>query len=202
MAARLASALDLAPCISAHVLGSSRPWVTWVSILVIGIRTSPAVVALIGLAVAGWSTLQNIQLPTRFLVPPVPALLELALHADMAVARTTCCLSDKSFASSSRSTMEMWSSLLWPTTDRSTSLTATCNDANVSRIVPVDPGSQAAPGQVGSAPACPSAVHSKAATTVVHVGGVVTGLPRVRPRTLPPSLGCAGTAAPPIACGR
>jgi hypothetical protein len=40
-----------------------------VSIPLVGTRTSPAVVALVGLAVVGWSTLLNIQLPTGFLVP-------------------------------------------------------------------------------------------------------------------------------------
>jgi hypothetical protein len=53
--------------------------------------------------------------------------------------RTTCWFSDKNLAASSRSTMGMWSFLLWPTTDRATSLTATCTDVSV--IVPVDPGS-------------------------------------------------------------
>jgi hypothetical protein len=48
VAARLASALDLAPHSSAHAFHVSRPWVTWVSIPLVMTRTSPAVVALVG----------------------------------------------------------------------------------------------------------------------------------------------------------
>jgi hypothetical protein len=46
-----------------------------VSIPLVGTWTSSAVVTLVGLAVAGWSTLPNMQLPTGFRVPQVPSLL-------------------------------------------------------------------------------------------------------------------------------
>jgi hypothetical protein len=195
MAARLALALDFVCRSAAHAFHTSRPWVTCVSIPLVLTWTSPAVAARVGLAGAGRSTLQNIQLPTGFRVRLLPSLLEYALHADIAVARTTCWFSNRYFTASSRSTMVMFSSLLWPTTECATLFTATCTCTNASGIVPATQAASASPRPEGNVPTCPSASHSQVTVAVGHVGDVARVVPRGQPGTLPPSLGCAGTAA-------
>jgi hypothetical protein len=97
MAAQLASALDLESRSSLHAFHTSEPCVTCVSIPLVLTLTSPAVVALDVLAV-GRLALPNISLPMGFLVPLLPSQLWNALHADIAVALTTCWFSDKYFA--------------------------------------------------------------------------------------------------------
>jgi hypothetical protein len=89
MAARLASALDLEPRSSLHAFHTSKPCITCVSIPLVLTRTSPAVVALDVCAV-GRLALPNISLLTGFLVPLLLSQLWNALHADIAVALTTC----------------------------------------------------------------------------------------------------------------
>jgi hypothetical protein len=140
VAAQLALAFDLEPRSSLHAFHTSKPYVTCVSIPLVLTLTSPAVVAL-NVCAVGRLALLKISSPTGFLAPLLPSQLWKALHADIAVALTTCWFSDKYFAASSRSTMVTWSSLLQPTTVRATSFTATWNCASASGITAVDPGS-------------------------------------------------------------
>jgi hypothetical protein len=190
VAARKASAFNLESQSSLHVFHTTRPWVTFVSIPLVLTRTSPAV-ANLDVRAAGMFALLNIALPMGFLAPLLPSQLWKSVHAEIAVALTTCWFSDKYFAASSRSTMVMWSSLLRTVPRRSWP----------PGPVPASPGPRpltraalALPRPGGNGLPCLSVTHSRAAVAVGHVGSVVRVVPRSRHRILPPSPGSGGMA--------
>jgi hypothetical protein len=96
----------------------------------------------------------------------------------------------------SRTTIGMWSSLLWPTTDHATSLMATCTDTNASGIVSVDPGSH---GRATTGRQCASLPISNPLPSC-HSScprGRCCDILATRPaRNLASLASCTGTAAP------